>query len=97
MPNSPRVGRKSTRFADEIKPRCADHVEEPWRSCGDHDAGVNGIISLASAAGHVVLSSNLTAWDIRGTQPDARPVPATCPGGSPTAIHDHSPSNRHCP
>ena len=27
---------------------------------------VNGIISPASAAGHVVLSSNLTAWDIRG-------------------------------
>jgi hypothetical protein len=30
---------------------------------------VNGIISPASAAGHVVLSSNLTAGGIRGTQP----------------------------
>ena len=39
---------------------------------------VNGIISPPSAAGHVVLSSNLTAWDIRGTQPCSQ-MPGPCP------------------
>ena len=39
---------------------------------------VNDIISPASAAGHAVLSSNLTAWDIHGTQP-CRQMPGPCP------------------
>jgi hypothetical protein len=39
---------------------------------------VNGIISPASAAGHVVLSSDLTAGDIRGTRPCSQ-MPGLCP------------------
>jgi hypothetical protein len=52
--------------------------------------GVNGVISPASAAGHVVLSSNLTAWDIRGTQPCSQ-MPGPCrPHAVRRVIHGNS-------
>jgi hypothetical protein len=57
-------------------------VQTIWRSRGDPvkimTLRVDGIIGPASSAGHVVLSSSLNAWDIRGTQRCSQ-MPGPCP------------------
>jgi hypothetical protein len=72
-----------------------------WRNRGDRveimTLRVNGIISPASAAGHVVLGSNLTAWDIRGTQPCSQ-MPGPCPPHAVRAENPvHGSDQQSCP